>query len=137
MLCPGLLCVCVGGILVGMGPSTTPASTTGSWRGVNTRAGIFDGLIHREDEAGGLRGSGQSVDTYDGWLPHTCLEIICDVLVVHVHTVPRSTLIDPQIMNTLIHRKTFFKRFIQSSCTEPKIILPGRMLKLPAAAVTM
>lgn len=90
---------------MGMGPTTTSASTTGCWRAVDTRAGVFDGLVHREDEASGLGGSGQSIDAHNGWFPHTRLEIISDVLIVHVYAIPHSTLTDTLFVNALIHKK--------------------------------
>lgn len=73
-----------------MGSPSAPAGAP--WRSIHRAAGVLDGLIHWQDEAGCLRCCRQSVDTHDGGLPDTCDKVICDVFVVDVHTVPHTAL---------------------------------------------
>lgn len=83
-----------GGHLVRVGASTASTSWGAAWRAVNRGAGVPDGLVHRQDEAGGLGSGGERVDAHDGRLPHARLEVVGDVLVVDVHAIPHATLAD-------------------------------------------
>jgi len=73
-----------------VGSASAPAPAAG--RGVHGGTGVFDGFVHGDDEAGGLGGRCQCIDAHDGRLPHAGLEVIGDVLVVHVHAVPHASL---------------------------------------------
>lgn len=74
-----------------VGPASPPAPPAG--RSVHGGTGVLDGFVHGDDEAGGLRGCRQRVDAHDGRLPHAGLEVIGDVLVVHIHAVPHTSLV--------------------------------------------
>ncbi len=79
-------------LLVSMGSPAAPAPAGATWRSVHTAAWVLDRLIDRQDEAGRLRCRRQSVDAHDGRLPDAGSEVVCNVLVVDVHTVPHATL---------------------------------------------
>lgn len=74
-----------------VGSASPPAPSTG--RSVHSGTGVLDGFVHRDDEAGSLRGCCQRVDAHDGRLPHAGLKVISDVLVVHIHAVPHTSLV--------------------------------------------
>ena len=82
-----------GGRLVRVRAAAAPASP-GTWWPLTAGAGVLDGFVHGQDEAGGLRGSGERVDAHDGWLPHARHEVVGDVLVVDVDAVPHAALED-------------------------------------------
>ena len=56
--------------------------------GLNIRFGVLYGLIDGEDEASGFAGSSDGIGLHHGWLPHTCLKVVCDGLLGDVHTIP-------------------------------------------------
>lgn len=69
------------------------ASTTASpCRSIHGGAGVLDSLIHGYNKARSLRSCCQGIDAHHGWLPHKGLEVVSDVLVVDVHSVPHAPL---------------------------------------------
>lgn len=79
------------GVSVVVGSASAPAPAAG--RSVHGGTGVLDGFVHGDDKAGGLGGCCQRIDAYDGRLPHAGLEVIGDVLVVHVDAVPHTSLV--------------------------------------------
>jgi hypothetical protein len=62
------------------------------WGSVHSGAGVLDGLIYRHNKACSLRGCCQSIDPHHGWLPHKGLEVVSNVLIVDVHSIPHAPL---------------------------------------------
>lgn len=75
---------------VGAPAASPPPGAT--WRSIYAAAGVLDRLVDRQDETGCLRRRCQSVDLYDGRLPHAGDEVISDILAVNIHAVPDATL---------------------------------------------
>ena len=74
---------------VGSPAASAPAA---SWGTVHGASGVLDGLIHGEDQAGRLGRRRQGVDADNGRLPDARRQVVCDVLVVDVYSVPHTTL---------------------------------------------
>lgn len=73
-------------------PSHASAHTAG-WhlRCILRRLGTLDGLIHGEYECSSLTSCRQSVDLDNGRLPDACLEIVGDIFLHDINTIPVVT----------------------------------------------
>lgn len=78
--------------LVSMGSPAASAPAGATWRSVHTTAGVLDRLVDRQDETSCFWRRRQGVDPHYGRLPHAGDKVVCDVLVVDVHTVPHAPL---------------------------------------------
>lgn len=78
--------------LVSMGSPAASAPAGATWRSVHSTAGVLDRLVDRQDETSCFWRRRQGVDPHYGRLPHAGDKVVCDVLVVDVHTVPHAPL---------------------------------------------
>lgn len=78
--------------LVSMGSPAASAPASATWWSIHSAAGVLDRLVDRQDETSCFWRRRQGVDPHYGRLPHTGNKVVCDVLVVDVHTVPHAPL---------------------------------------------
>ena len=71
--------------------SPPPAAHTAAPLSFLSGARVPDGLVHAQDETGGLSGGCDGVYLHHGRLPHECLVVVGYVFIQHVNTVPQTT----------------------------------------------